>query len=227
MTNANNQQFKFLDNLDMFLKNRFVNKSSRYLAMLLLCSTSFISEPLVAKANQKLEPNNINNSELTSNQNKVTAANFQVLPATLNLIKQHEGFRSYTYIDSNGLPVIGYGQSTINGRAVTTGQYITQAEADAALMVTLEQIQRSVLDTVQVDLNAHQLGALTSLVYNAGPRVITQSTLSRKLNSGDYAGAALEFPRWNKAHQGGQLVVFPGLTTRRINEQKLFLTPTN
>lgn len=211
----------------MFLKNSFVNKSSRFLAILLVCSASLISEPLVAKAHQTLEQNNVNNSDLTSDQNKITAANFQVLPATVNLIKQHEGFRSYAYIDSSGLPVIGYGQSTINGRAVTMGQYITQAEADAALMVELDRIQRLVLNTVRVDLNAHQLGALTSLVYNAGLRVITQSTLSRKLNSGDYAGAALEFPRWNKAHQGGQLIVFPGLTARRLNEQKLFLTPTN
>ena len=41
-------------------------------------------------------------------------------------------------------------------------------------MVTLEQNQRLVLnlDTVQVDLNAHQLGALTSLVYNRGFRVM-------------------------------------------------------
>lgn len=209
----------------MFLKNHFINKSSRYLAILLLCSTSLISEPLVAKANQKLEQNNIDSLDLTSNQNKITAANFQVLPATLNLIKQHEGFRSYAYIDSNGLPVIGYGQSRIDDRAVTMGQYITEAEADAALIIELERIQRLVLNTVQVDLNAYQLGALTSLVYNAGSRVITQSTLSRKLNSGDYSGAALEFPRWNKAHQGGQLVAFPGLTTRRLNEQKLFLTP--
>ena len=210
----------------MFLKNRFIYKSFCYLAILLLCFTSFVLEPLAAKANQKLELDNINNSNVASSQHKITAANFQVLPA-IDLIKQHEGFRSYAYIDSNGLPVIGYGQSRINGRAVTIGQYITQAGANAALIVELERIQRLILDTVRVDLNAHQLGALTSLVYNAGSRVITQSTLSRKLNSGDYAGAALEFSRWNKAHQGGQLVVFPGLTARRVNEQRLFLTPTD
>ena len=211
----------------MFLKNRFISKSSRYLAILLLCSTSFVLEPLAAKANQKLELDSINNPNVASSQHKITAANFQVLPVTINLIKQHEGFRSYAYIDSNGLPVIGYGQSRINGRPVTMGQYITQAEADAALIVELERIQRLILDTIRVNLNAHQLGALTSLVYNAGSRVITQSTLSRKLNSGDYAGAALEFPRWNKAHKGEQLVVFPGLTARRLNEQMLFLTPTD
>ena len=210
----------------MFSKNHFLNSFFRYLATLVLCSTTSISEPLVARANQKIQ-NNPNNSNYTLNQDKVTAANFQVLPAMLNLIKQHEGFRSYAYIDSSGLPVIGYGQTTINGRTVTMGQYVTQAEAEAALAIELERIQRLVLNTVKVDLNAHQLGALTSLVYNAGTRVITHSTLSRKLNSGDFAGAAREFPRWNKANQGSQLVVFPGLTRRRLDEQKLFLTPTN
>lgn len=67
-------------------------------------------------------------------------------------------------------------------------------------------------------LNPHQLGALRSLVYNSGMRILTNSTLIRKLN-GDYAGAAREFPRWNKANQGSKLVVFSGLTKRRLAEQ--------
>ena len=82
-----------------------------------------------------------------------------------------------------------------------------------------------VLAAVKVDLNPYQLGALTSLVYNAGTRILTDSTLIRKLNAGDYAGAAREFPRWNKANQGGRLVAFPGLTKRRLAEQQLFLSP--
>ena len=220
----------------MFFSNHSINRSSRYLAILVLCSSYFALKPSVASANQESKQNklsnlattaNINRSNNSTNQDKVTAANFQVLPATLNLIKQYEGFRPYAYIDSSGLPVIGYGQTTIYGRTVTMGQYITQPQADAALAAELDRIQRLVLNTVRVDLNAHQLGALTSLVYNAGTRVITQSTLSRKLNAGDFTGAAREFTRWNKANQGGQLVEFPGLTKRRIDEQKLFLTPTN
>lgn len=220
----------------MFFSNHSINRSSRYLAILVLCSSYFASKPSVANANQETKQNklsnlattaNINHPKNTTNQDKVTAANFQVLPATLNLIKQYEGFRPYAYIDSSGLPVIGYGQTTIYGRTVTMGQYITQPQADAALAAELDRIQRLVLNTVRVDLNAHQLGALTSLVYNAGTRVITQSTLSRKLNAGNFTGAAQEFTRWNKANQGGQLVEFPGLTKRRIDEQKLFLTPTN
>ncbi|WP_019505354.1 lysozyme [Pleurocapsa sp. PCC 7319] len=157
----------------------------------------------------------------------IIASNLQVLPATLNLVKQFEGFRSYSYFDTSGLPVIGYGQTRINGRTVTMGQYISQAQADVALEQELYHIQSIVLSHVKVDVNPHQLGALTSLVFNAGTGILTNSTLIRKLNAGDYAGAANEFPRWNKAHQGGRLVVFPGLTRRRLEEKKLFLTPYN
>ena len=157
--------------------------------------------------------------------NIVKASNHRVLPSTINLVKQYEGFRSYAYIDTSGLPVIGYGQSRINGRAVRMGQYITRAQADAALEKELYHIQKLVLANVRVKLTPHQLGALTSLVYNAGTRVIKRSTLSRKLNAGDYAGAAREFTRWNKANQGGRLVAMPGLTRRRVAEKNMFLTP--
>ncbi|MEO1340392.1 MAG: lysozyme [Cyanobacteria bacterium J06635_13] len=159
-------------------------------------------------------------------QNSV-ASNLAVLPETTNLVKQFEGFRSSAYIDSSGLPVIGYGQTRVNGRTVRMGQYITQAQANVALEQELYHIQKLVLNHVKVDLNPYQLGALTSLVYNAGTVVIKNSTLIRKLNAGDYLGASQEFVRWNKANRGGQLVVFPGLTRRRIAEQKLFLAPYN
>ena len=154
-----------------------------------------------------------------------SGSNLSVLPDTLNLVKHYEGFRSYAYLDTSGLPVVGYGLSRIDGKNVVLGQHITPAQADIALERELYRIQNIVKSHVQVKLNPYQLGALTSLVYNAGTRVLTNSTLIRKLNAGDYIGAAKEFPRWNKANRGGRLVVFPGLTKRRLAEQKLFLTP--
>ena len=42
----------------------------------------------------------------------------------------------------------------------------------------------------------------------------------RKLNAGDYKGAAAEFPRWNKA--GGKVI--NGLVSRRKAERKVFLS---
>ena len=160
-----------------------------------------------------------------TNLSNAIARTPSVSKATINLVKQYEGFRSNAYRDTNGLAVIGYGQSKINGKRVKMGQYVSRSKADAELAKELYHIQLLVLSKVKVKLNSNQLGALTSLVYNAGSGILTRSTLIRKLNAGDYAGAAREFPRWNKAHQGGRLVPFPGLTRRRLAEQKLFLTP--
>lgn len=217
----------------MLLKSTFINKSSYYFLSLLLSSSSLFLSFSPSQASQPIQQNQHskivklvdNNSEYTIASSKITASNTKVLPSTINLVKQYEGFRSYAYIDTSGLPVIGYGQTKINGKTVRMGQYISQAEADAALAKELYHIQRIVLVNVKVDLTPHQLGALTSLVYNAGTRVIKQSTLSRKLNAGDYHGAAQEFVRWNKANQGGRLVAMPGLTKRRIAEKQMFLTP--
>jgi lysozyme len=161
----------------------------------------------------------------SSDRESLILSNLPILPATSSLIKEFEGFRSSAYIDSSGLPVIGYGQTRVDGATVKLGQFISQEQANIALDQELLQIQQLILAHVKVDLNPYQLGALTSLVYNAGAVVIKNSTLIKKLNGGDYLGAAQEFPRWNKANSGGKLVVFPGLTKRRMAEQQLFLTP--
>ena len=170
-------------------------------------------------------PQNRSMSLPSSSSSNQLLARLPVVPQAIELVKRFEGFRSYSYIDSSGLPVIGYGQTRVNGTTVRMGQFITPALANAALEQELINIQRSVLAHVKVDLNPHQLGALTSLVYNAGVVIVKDSTLIRKLNAGDYAGAAREFPRWNKANLGGALVVYPGLTKRRLAEQQLFSTP--
>ena len=159
------------------------------------------------------------------NLDNVLSSAPRVSKSTLNLVKQYEGFRSAAYIDTNGLPVVGYGQSKIYGKRVTMGQSISPAKAEAALEKELYQIQLLVLSHVKVPLTPNQLGALTSLVYNTGSRLLVRSTLIQKLNSGDYTGAAREFPRWNKAHIRGKLVPLAGLTKRRLAEQKLFFTP--
>ena len=194
-----------------------------------LINTSSSQANQANKSSQVLRESslNYNHAEHIVASETGMASNHKLLASTIDLVKQHEGFRSYAYIDTSGLPVIGYGQTRINGRTVRMGQYITKAQAEAALEKELYHIQSLVLAHVRVQLTPHQLGALTSLVYNAGTRVIKQSTLSRKLNAGDYAGAAREFTRWNKANQGGRLVALPGLTKRRIAEQNLFLTPYN
>lgn len=195
------------------------NNKSWQLGLILGISIS----PLISTVSHASEQS-FNNTQSTI-VSSTAGVNFEVLPDAVNLVKYYEGFRANAYLDTSGGPVIGYGLSKVDGRSVILGQYITQAKADVALERELHRIQQIVLASVKVDLNPNQLGALTSLVYNAGTRILTNSTLIRKLNAGDYAGAAQEFPRWNKAHRGGQLVAFPGLTKRRLAEQQLFLTP--
>jgi GH24 family phage-related lysozyme (muramidase) len=187
-------------------------------------STQVFSNQSNTSTFNKVEPRTNSKFDLTPPETLIISG-LPVLPAASSLIKQFEGFRPTAYIDTSGLPVVGYGQTRVNGKTVQLGQSISQEQANLALEQELLQIQQLVLAHVKVDLNPYQLGALTSLVYNAGTAAIRNSTLIKKLNAGDYLGASQEFLRWNKANSGGALVVLPGLTKRRAAEQQLFLTP--
>ena len=75
--------------------------------------------------------------------------------------------------------------------------------------------------TWRAPLNQNQFDALVSWTFNLGPGNLRSSTLLKRLNAGDYRGAADEFLKWNKAD--GK--VLPGLTKRREAERALFLEP--
>ena len=134
----------------------------------------------------------------------------------IKLIQGFEGLRLKAYQDSVGVWTIGYGHT---GSDVTPGLVINQAQADALLARDLERFETGVTRLVQVPLNQNQFDALVSFSYNLGLGSLQGSTLLRLLNADDYAGAAAQFPRWNKA--GGKEL--PGLTRRRAAEQAMFL----
>ncbi len=71
---------------------------------------------------------------------------------------------------------------------------------------------------VKAPAAACEIGACTSLAYNIGLANFEHSTLLRKINAGDRAGAAAEFPKWNKA--AGK--VMKGLVNRRAAERAVF-----
>ena len=141
-----------------------------------------------------------------------------------DMIKKFEGFKDYAYIDTDGTAVIGYGLSRINGVPVQIGDRITPSQADAALDAHIQEIDRELQKAIEVELSDRQLSALTSISFNVGVDAIAKSTLVRKINTGDYAGAANEFMRWDKANMRGRLVQLPGLTRRRSAERQLFLS---
>ena len=62
-----------------------------------------------------------------------------------------------------------------------------------------------------------------ALVFNIGAGNLAASTLLRKVNAGDFAGAAEQFLVWDKARVNGVLQPLPGLTRRRRAERALFM----
>ena len=141
----------------------------------------------------------------------------------VDLIKEFEGFESQAYIDTDGTPVIGYGLSKIAGKPVRLGDRISPERADAALKSHLLEINQELAKIVKVKLDEHQKSALASIAFNVGINGIKNSTLIKKINNHDFAGAANEFLRWDKANMRGRLVQLPGLTRRRSAERQLFL----
>lgn len=137
------------------------------------------------------------------------------------LIKQFEGCKLTAYQDSVGVWTIGYGWTKpVDGKPIRAGMTIKQEAAERLLKTGLVSYESDVFRLVKVGLTQGQFDALMSFTYNLGARSLSTSTLLRKLNAGDYAGAADEFLRWNKA--GGK--VLNGLTRRREAERALFLS---
>ncbi|EDK4881353.1 lysozyme [Salmonella enterica] len=142
----------------------------------------------------------------------------------VSLIKEFEGCSLTVYPDpgTGGEPwTIGYGWThSVDGKPVKPGMMIDEATAERLLKTGLVGYENDVSKLVKVKLTQGQFDALVSFAYNLGARILSTSTLLRKLNAGDYAGAADEFLRWNKA--GGK--VLNGLTRRREAERALFLS---
>ncbi|MDS9989505.1 lysozyme, partial [Xylella fastidiosa] len=122
-----------------------------------------------------------------------------------------------SYTCPGGVLTIGYGET---GNHVVPGLRLTnEQEADAMLRARLaKEFEPAVRRYVRVPLKQHQFDALVSLSFNIGAGAFHRSTLLRKLNAGDVAGAAQQFHVWKWA--GGR--VQSGLIIRRATERALF-----
>lgn len=124
---------------------------------------------------------------------------------------------------NNGLPVtIGWGSTRdFDGKPIKLGTVWTQAQCDrkkAEDMRIFEASVKKALGGALAATSQSQFDALVSFTYNLGAGNLRSSTLLRKHKAGDYAGAAAQFIRWNKA--GGR--VLRGLTRRRKAEAALY-----
>jgi len=149
-----------------------------------------------------------------------------VFPLCTPLIKQFEGFRAAPYLDSAGIPTIGYGTIQYpDGSAVTIHDpAITEPEAESFLKFQMSQKSAAIAPCFQKKPTLHQAAAMLSLTYNIGSGAFKSSTVLRKFNAADLPAAADAFLLWDKAVVDGQLVVVPGLHKRRVAERTIFLT---
>tara|TARA_Y100000034_G_C6828849_1_gene373996 strand:- start:737 stop:1195 length:459 start_codon:yes stop_codon:yes gene_type:complete len=130
------------------------------------------------------------------------------------LIKEFEGCKQVAYQDSVGVWTIGYGHT----KDVYEGQLAIKKTCDRFLEEDLDEFEGYVDSYVKVELNQNQFDALVAWTFNLGPGNLSESTMLRKLNEGDYDAVPDEMRRWNKA--GGE--VLNGLVRRRDAEAGLF-----
>lgn len=145
-----------------------------------------------------------------------------------------------TYLDIVGVPTACDGVT----KGVKVGQVFTPAQCDAMneaeLIAHAEPIMRC---APPLRGRGPQAAAVVSLAYNMGTNAICGSTLVRKINAGDWRGAADAFGAWNKVTvplaqvtayrrrgetcapkaSGGWSCTSKGLTARRQRERTLFL----
>jgi lysozyme len=106
-------------------------------------------------------------------------------------IARREGTKLSAYQDSKGVWTIGTGHTSAAGDPkVSKGLKITAWEADQILSRDLGTVENTVNGNVRVPLNQNEFDALASLVFNIGGAAFRGSTVLRKLNAGDRAGAA-------------------------------------
>lgn len=133
--------------------------------------------------------------------------------AALVALVGYEGYSERAIIPVKGdVPTIGFGTT----EGVKLGDTTTPPKALARALTDVQKYEGALRRCVTVPLHQHEYDAYVSLAYNIGPGAFCSSTLVRKLNAGDYAGACGEILRWDK-FRGRPL---PGLTKRRQGEYR-------
>jgi lysozyme len=149
----------------------------------------------------------------------------EVPSAAVDLAKRFEGFHrvpkhdpqrlAHPYICPAGYWTIGYGHLCKPDHPP-----ITEDESEIYMAQDLRTALAATLRYCPVLATEPEgrLAAIVDFTFNLGAGALESSTLLKKLNAGDYAGAQAEFGKW--VHAGGE--VLPGLVRRRAAEAELF-----
>jgi lysozyme len=139
-----------------------------------------------------------------------------VLAIAASLITHWEGVRYTPYRDLGGVLTVCYGHT---GADVVQGRAYTQEECERLLAADMATARAAVKRCLPMPLLPQIEGALTSAVYNAGPKVVCGSTLQTMAQLNDWPGACNQLTRWKYIGR----TVSPGLENRRMDEAAVCL----
>ena len=125
----------------------------------------------------------------------------------------HEGYREAAYIPVKGdVPTIGFGDT----HGVKLGDRTDPIRALIRLGQHAENFQRDLRRCIgDVPMHQHEWDAIVSWAYNVGTGAACKSTLVKRLQAFDYAGACRELDKW--VYFKGKTL--PGLVKRRAEER--------
>lgn len=132
----------------------------------------------------------------------------------LTLTEAFEGCRLSAYQDSTGRWTIGYGHTWM----VSPGDTCTQAQAETWLIGDIAWAEKMVNRLVTSPVTQGEFDALVDFTFNLGIGSLEHSTLLRLVSAGQYAAAANEFEKWDRAAG----VEVAGLLRRRLAEKAEF-----
>ena len=133
----------------------------------------------------------------------------------IRLIKGFESFRGKAYLCPAGVWTIGWGST---GPGIVKGVVWTQAQCDARLeQDALVYASGAANLSPVLYFDDAKLCAIADFCYNLGVSRYKISTLRKRVNEGDWAGAVSELLKWTRG--GGR--VLPGLVARRKAEIEL------
>lgn len=131
---------------------------------------------------------------------RVVGALLAALAVGLPFTAQHEGRPPTTYVDSGGVVTGGYGHTGADvpkaGTPVSE-QQATEWLAEDLMKHGLKIVgPRCLHADVAVELAPETLASFQDFAFNVGVGAFCSSTLVKKANAGDTAGACREFDRW-------------------------------
>lgn len=146
--------------------------------------------------------------------NRTLVASLTLSASALVGLAVHEGYQeeAYTPIKGDRL-TLGFGDA----QGVKPGDKTDPVRALIRLNQQADVFQQQMRQCIgDVPMYQHEWDSVISWSFNVGSQAACGSTLVKKLQAFDYAGACKELLRWDR-FQGS---VLPGLTKRRQDEYR-------